>query len=361
MDKTGVKIAIVTQSLANGGAERSCAIMSKMFYETGFETHIITVLDEIEYEYCGTLFNLGLLKSSNPFSRFRRMFALINYLKKHDFDWIIDNRTRTSSWSEWIISRWIYNPKKALYMVRSYNIKKYFPFNQTLARTIYKDSPYIIAVSDDIKEHIEATFGYQNVTRIYNLIDDIPSSALKESEFYNQKFIMSYGRIDDQVKNYSLLIDAYALSDLPKQNILLYIVGNGVDIEKLKQKINGMQLQDKIFLKPKMNNPFPMVKSAMFTVLTSQYEGFPRVLIESLALDTPVISVDCHSGPREIIQHKQNGLLVENHNEIALSQAMSQLIQDKALYQKLKENAAKSVSHLSSEEISKQWKKILLK
>ena len=90
MDKTGVKIAIVTQSLANGGAERSCAIMSKMFYETGFETHIITVLDEIEYEYCGTLFNLGLLKSSNPFSRFRRMFALINYLKKHDFDWIID-------------------------------------------------------------------------------------------------------------------------------------------------------------------------------------------------------------------------------------------------------------------------------
>jgi glycosyltransferase involved in cell wall biosynthesis len=163
------------------------------------------------------------------------------------------------------------------------------------------------------------------------------------------------------VKNYSLLIDAYALSDLPKQNILLYIVGNGVDIEKLKQKINGMQLQDKIFLKPKMNNPFPMVKSAMFTVLTSQYEGFPRVLIESLALDTPVISVDCHSGPREIIQHKQNGLLVENHNEIALSQAMSQLIQDKALYQTLKENAAKSVSHLSSEEISKQWKKILLK
>lgn len=173
MDVTKIKIAIVTQSLANGGAERSCALLSKILSQLGFEVHIICVLDEIEYEYSGTIFNLGLLKNKNNsiLGRFQRLLALKNYLKRHNFDWIIDSRVRTSFWSEWIISRMIYHPKKTIYMVRSYDIKKYFPKYQSIARAIYKKSPYIIAVSDAIKEVIQTSLHYQNVVRIYNPVD----------------------------------------------------------------------------------------------------------------------------------------------------------------------------------------------
>jgi glycosyltransferase involved in cell wall biosynthesis len=52
---------------------------------------------------------------------------------------------------------------------------------------------------------------------------------------------------------------------------------------------------------PFNSNPFDIVQNARFTVLTSHYEGFPMSMVESLALGTPVVTVDCNSGPREIV------------------------------------------------------------
>lgn len=361
MDNHKTKIAIVTRSLAHGGLERFSGLLSKMLTELGFEIHLVSILDEIEYEYEGELFNLGLQKSADntTFGRFKRFLILKKYLKQQNFDWIIDNRNRNSSWSEWLISKYVYQPKKVIYMVHSFKTDYYFPANAFMARNIYKDSPYIVAVSKDIQALVEKKYGYQNLITIYNPIDS--ERLLRESTAFacNEKFILAYGRIDDDVKNFSLLIDSYADSILPQQNILLYILGDGKDVAVLKSKVEKLDLSEKVIFKPKVSNPFPYVKAALFTTLTSRYEGFPMSIIESLAIGTPVLSVDCHSGPREIIQNEQNGLLVENHNQKAFSQAMNRLVQEEPLYKLLKENTAKSVSHLSLSSIAKQWHQLL--
>ena len=83
------------------------------------------------------------------------------------------------------------------------------------------------------------------------------------------------------------------------------------------------------------------------------------VLVESLALGTPVVSVDCHSGPREIIQHQSNGLLVENENQEEFTMALNSMIEEPDLYAKMKKNAQASVAHLSMDIIAKDWKKRL--
>ena len=82
-------------------------------------------------------------------------------------------------------------------------------------------------------------------------------------------------------------------------------------------------------------------------------------IVESLALGTPVISVDCNSGPREIIQNEFNGLLVENHNIKALAKAINRFADDDKLYDFCKSNVAESVKHLSLKNISEQWKNLL--
>jgi glycosyltransferase involved in cell wall biosynthesis len=363
MSNGKTKIAIVSRSLAIGGAERSSALLSILLSNAGFEVHIVTIIDEIEFEYQGKLFNLGILKKKDDSitGRFKRMLVFRDYINKNKFDWIIDNRTSRSSWSDFIVSRFVFDPPKTIYVIRSFNIQKYFPKNQWIAKIIYRHSPYIVCVSEEIKKVVQKTYGYTNLVRIYNPIDTKKIVSMAGNEVEENRYILAYGRIEDEIKNYSLLIDAYAKSLLPKQNMLLFIVGDGSDVLNLKEKVEALMLSDKIIFKPKIVNPFPIVKHAYFTVLTSHFEGFPRVIIESLSVGTPVISVDCQSGPKEIIQNEKNGLLVENYNVPKLSEAMNRFVQDHELYRVCKENARDSVAHLSLDNIAAQWKEILEK
>ena len=214
----------------------------------------------------------------------------------------------------------------------------------------------MVGVSKAIAEKVKEIYNFENVTSIYNAIsaeDDYLKAETKDN------YILFFGRLDDDVKNISLLLEGYSKSILPSQNIKLKILGEGKDLEKLKLKSNDLKLASNVQFLGHLSNPSALVKSALFTVLTSKYEGFPRSIIESLALGTPVISVDCKSGPNEIIEHNSNGLLIENNNPEALADAMNQLFEDKALYLQCKNNSKSSVAHFSEANIVQQWQSIL--
>jgi N-acetylgalactosamine-N,N'-diacetylbacillosaminyl-diphospho-undecaprenol 4-alpha-N-acetylgalactosaminyltransferase len=97
------------------------------------------------------------------------------------------------------------------------------------------------------------------------------------------------------------------------------------------------------------------MKYANFFVLSSRYEGLPMVLLEALACETPVIATTCESGPSEIIENRENGLLVPVKDENALKSAMEELFYDQKLYEKLKANTRKNVEKFKVENIVKDW------
>jgi glycosyltransferase involved in cell wall biosynthesis len=351
------KICLISEQLANGGAERCAALLSQFFDKKNMEVHHVTVLDIIEYEFSGELLNLGQLKNKTNglFNKLKRFTILRKYLKEHSFDYIIDFRVKNNQFQEFVMTKVLYKSPYIM-TIHSYMTEMYFPKWQFLAKNIYTNAYGIVTVSKKIEEKIQHELQYNNLIAINNPIDveAIESQSNKRIDI-DFKYILAVGRMVDNIKQFDKLITAYYHSNLPNENIHLVLLGDGVFREKLEEQVVQLNIKDKVHFLGWKDNPFCFMKNAVFTVLSSKNEGFGNVLVESLACQTPVISFDCLSGPSEIIIDKYNGLLVENQNIEKLTQAMNIMTEDVELYQFCKRNSQQSVEKFSLENIGNQW------
>ena len=357
-----IKVGIVASSLAGGGAERTSAKLSQILDNLGFEVHVITVLSGDDFKFSGQRFDLGVLKAKGTFvfGRLQRLLAFKKYLKKHDISIVIDSRSRPTFFKEWLINKLIYKSLNVVYWVHNFNTETYIPKVKTLARLIYKSDTNFITVSQAINDKIKHDYGFTNVKTFYNAFDKDFLNYQSDLQLnLPEQYILYFGRLVNKSKNITLLLNAYSQSKLPKQNVKLVILGDGEDKTALQQQVTTLKLKDTVVFYDFSSAPAEFIKNAKYTVLTSHYEGFPMVLLESLSMGTPVVSVDCQSGPSEIIVDKQNGLLVENYNTEALAIALNTFIFDTDLYNACKASAKSSVNHLSEEVIGAQWNNYL--
>ncbi|WP_298895525.1 glycosyltransferase [uncultured Psychroserpens sp.] len=357
------KICIVVSSLSKGGAERSTAILSQMLAALEHDIHIITILDGVDYDHAGTVYNLGEIKKQNDtfFGRLNRFRLFKAYVSKHNFDLIIDNRARIIAYREVLLSKVIYRGVPVIYVIHNYNTKKAFTKYKWLNKWLFKNQ-YMTVVSEAARKKFKKKFDLKDIRTIYNGFNfhDIKMSANETiSVEIPEHFIVFFGRIDDKHKNLKLLLDAYAQSRLKKHDVKLLILGNGPDMDSIQAYANQLELSESTIFMGYINNPYPYVKKAKFATLTSRFEGFPMVIPESLSLGVPVVSVDCNSGPNEVIKTGYNGMLVENYNATKLSDAFNKMIEDDEFYNTCASNASLSVQKFSQDKVKQSWDELI--
>ena len=352
-----IKIALIGYRLSHGGAEKVMALLSQFFEKKGIEIHNIIVLDEVSYSYSGKLVNLGKMKNGTNglFNKWNRLVFLKKYLDENNFDFIIDFRFRIKPIQELIIAKWLYKTK-SIFMVHSYLIDHYMPNWSFLTRFMYGDCYKLVSITNESKALIERKHHLKNVVRIYNPID-IDAIAEKSMELNElpYDYIIGVGQMETNIKQFDKLIEAYSKSILPKSNIHLVLLGEGERKMTLQKLAKEKKNEDKVHFLGYQNNPFKYIKKAKFFVLSSLNEGLPNVILESLACGIPVVAFDCLSGPSEMIQHQENGLLVENQNIEKLTEAMNLFVEDENLYRYCKQNAPQSVQSFSVLAIGQQW------
>jgi glycosyltransferase involved in cell wall biosynthesis len=355
------KIAVIGYRLSGGGSDKVMAILSRFFEKKGIEVHTIIILDAVTYSYGGKLVNLGKMKNSTNgiLNKFNRFLFLKNYLKENEFDFIIDFRFRIKPIQELLVSKWLYKTN-TIFTVHSYLISHYMPNWSLLTRYIYGNCYKVVSVSIKATELIERKHQLRNLITIYNPIDveEIVNKS-KEAVELNFEYIIGIGQMETNIKQFDKLIEAYFNSILPEMNIHLVLLGDGCTRTILEKMTKEKQLENKIHFLGYQENPFSYLKKARFFVLSSSNEGLPNVILESLACSTPVIAFDCLSGPSEMIQHRENGLLVENQNLEKLAKAMNLLIEDEKLYRYCKQNAFQSIQSFSVSTIGQQWLELM--
>jgi len=189
------------------------------------------------------------------------------------------------------------------------------------AKTIFSQSKYNICVSNELKKLLENKFDME-FQYIPNLIDTdffIQIKTRKEKfSFINIGFL-------DKKKNQSMLIKAFSKAFSNDKNILLTIVGDGIEYKNLKNLIEALNMQKQIKLYGVANRKevLGLLQNSDAFVLSSEYETFGIVIIEAMSCGLPILSTKC-GGPESILINEKLGKLVDKDIK-SLSDGMLEL------------------------------------
>lgn len=189
----------------------------------------------------------------------------------------------------------------------------------------------------------------------------IPNPSPFDSEYLfniNSKKILSLGRLSVE-KSFEYMIKAFKLIKYEFKDWSLEIVGDGPEKNKLLGLIKELELEDQVYISNFTNNVKKKYSEAAFTVLTSQKEGLPMMLIESKSFGIPSISFDVRTGPREIINHEIDGYLVEANNIQKLSEYMKKIMLDNDKRKQMSVKAYCESEKYSLEKIANIWEGII--
>ena len=208
---------------------------------------------------------------------------------------------------------------------------------------------FVVLTEEDCKNWVEL-----------NNIDVIPDPLTFSSSSCSpltEKRVIAVGRYVYQ-KGFDLLLRSWSIVEKDCPDWMLTIIGQGdrLPYETLIDELRIDRARCKL-LGPKDRIQNEYMTSSLL-VMSSRFEGFGMVLIEAMACGLPVISFDCPCGPKDIVQDKVDGILVESGNVEKLAEAIIMLIQHPEKRKEMANKAIKNVQRFKIDQIAGKWKSL---
>lgn len=311
-------VLMVIDSLRVGGAERITLTLAQLLVKQGVSVDIIGIYQNVEYAipdgvkihsigykkrvFQNEIYKSRLKKKIRALEKgYRKPFSLIlvHLLKaarlmqnfKHNNLYYILHSTMSQESLAGLTGK--KKQRKLKRLTKKFNGKNIITVSKGIAhdlREVVKIKPKTLQV-------------------IYNPIDipHICTQAEDENPYdLEGAYIVHLGRLV-RVKRHDRLLEAFKLSGIDAKLIL---IGEGDYKSYIEAKVDELGLKERIIFAGMQTNPYPIIKNAKLLVLSSEYEGLSMAILEALTLDVPVVSTDCPSGPKEILDGYLDNSLV---------------------------------------------------
>jgi len=332
-----MKIVFLTSSLNMGGAERVATILSNAWSERGIEVTLITTFSQanhcfyevspaVELIYLSSLVQAG---KKSLFNYCKRLFVLRRLIQQKKPDVIISFLSNVNV-AAILASRFLKipvicserrNPQQSIGFLWEWLCKKTYPF----ADSLVVQTKAVIPVIQRLHPHV------QQIYSIANPLSDDMFNIKKKYIDRPRKILLSLGRlvcekqVDKTILVFSKLANVHTDWDL-------YIYGDGPMKEQLLHMIQTFNLQNRVFLKGALNNPWPtLVHEVDIFIMTSKYEGFPNAFLEAMAVGLPCVGFDCPYGVREASDNARNAFLSPPDDLTNLEIKLGELMADEQL------------------------------
>lgn len=364
------KILLLVSAMHSGGAERVAANLANAWVGRGDQVTLVatysgrgecfyTLSGDVELYYLADM--VAHSGRQNPLRQIKRLLALRRLIKATQPDVILSFLTNVNI-AALVAS--CYSGYPAIVSERNYPpIQLEGWFYKCLSRWLY---PY--AASVVMQTSKGARWMAENLPGVRSTV--IPNPApyplsvfeprLTPSEYLapQRKLLLAVGRLNEQ-KGFDYLLMAFSKLAAMHQDWDLVILGEGAIRPALESQIQALGLETRVHLPGQAGNVSNWYQRADLYVMSSRHEGFPNTLIEAMAHGCAVVSYDCDTGPRDIIRHGDDGLLIGPVGDVpALASALDQLMLDDEARQRMGQKAIDVRERYSVENVLRMWDRI---
>ncbi|MDQ6600121.1 glycosyltransferase family 1 protein [Bacillus salipaludis] len=329
-----MNILIITDKLIFGGAEMYFCKLENQLQHPDITFHYAAGSGEL-YEKLKHKYNFSEMSRTKHYQNIKKLRDLITFKQ---IDVIHANSLRMVLYC--IITQKLTKRKfKIVYTKHNVTVlEEKSPF--IFAHLLNKYVARIITVSEFEKRNlVKAGIDPTKITTVYNGVDlnQFVFHRKVQGESFNVGIL---ARLSEE-KNHELFINiAKQLRNNP--NIMFYIAGDGPEKENIKNMIKSHSLHHKIKMVGAVHKPEEFIKEMDLLVLTSYREVFPMVVLEAMAVGTPIISID-RGGVGEAIIGNKTGFLINDHSTEDFCNKILAIESDREIREHIIENARRKV------------------